>query len=178
VNPFRQCTWESRGTERFSVRRDHSHQQLDLSFQTCGGIHNTGSRRVTVVLMGKITMLRQAGNGAPSFFVTLSCRASLAWYHTLGETGWPLLVRIHLIAIWDLNCRLYWTNIQLLQEYFQARVEAWLRTVGKRRFDIEHIGSGMSLLLVVVESMLTFYLQGCHVEKLTSIATHIRGVKD
>jgi hypothetical protein len=60
------------------------------------------------------------------------------------------------------------------KKFFQERVQAWLRTVRKDVFDIEHYWIGMSLLQVVVRSMLTFCaLWGCHVENLPVLLTSL-----
>lgn len=83
----------------------------------------------------------EAGNGSPSFFVTLSC----------AEHHWPDIVRLIKermeIAGQDTkDCyvgspklsRILNEYTVVVQEFFQARVEAWFKTVGKSVFDVEH----------------------------------------
>jgi hypothetical protein len=83
----------------------------------------------------------QLGNGAPTFFITLSC----------AEYFWPDVVRLlkdrfelaglDTSDIYEGSPRL----IQLvndytivIQEYFQKRTEIWLETIGKAIFGIKH----------------------------------------
>ena len=83
----------------------------------------------------------EMGNGAPLFFITLSC----------AENYWPDIVhlikeRLELAGQDTSGCYIGSKHLpQLLndytivvQEYFQARVVAWLETVGKTIFGIEH----------------------------------------
>jgi hypothetical protein len=79
-----------------------------------------------------------AGNGAPNFFITLSC-AEYYWkdvkklikdrYEAAGldapdlEKSWVEIVNDHTLIV---------------QEYFQERVKIWLETVGKDIFKIKH----------------------------------------
>jgi len=83
----------------------------------------------------------QVGNGAPMFFITLSCaeyywkdiadimrdRLEIAGQDTsecyVGSKGFATIVN---------------DNCVVVQEYFQLRVEEWLNTVGKTVFDIKH----------------------------------------
>jgi len=83
----------------------------------------------------------EAGNGAPMFFITLSC-AEFYWKDIImlikermemagdnpddcfvGSPKMPQLLNNYSIVV---------------QEYFQKRVEIWLQTVGKDIFGIEH----------------------------------------
>ncbi len=86
----------------------------------------------------------EAGNGAPAYFITLSCaeyfwpdvidllrdRLKIAGYSDDDlagcSVGSPKLVQI----VNDYSV--------VIQEYFQLRVETWLDTVGKEVFDIAH----------------------------------------
>jgi hypothetical protein len=79
-----------------------------------------------------------AGNGAPNFFITLSC-AEYYWkdvrrlindrYEAAGlvapdqNKSWVETVNDHTLIV---------------QEYFQERVKIWLETVGKKIFKIQH----------------------------------------
>lgn len=83
----------------------------------------------------------EAGNGAPNFFITLSCaeyfwpdiadlirnRMTIAGEDTskcyIGSREFPRLVNKYSLVV---------------QEYFQKRVEIWLETVGKTVFGIKH----------------------------------------
>ena len=83
----------------------------------------------------------EKGNGAPMFFITLSC----------AEYQWPDIIRLVKermeIAGQDVShCYLGSPKLStylnqhalVVQEYFQIRVRLWLQTVGKKIFDIEH----------------------------------------
>ena len=83
----------------------------------------------------------EKGHGAPNFFITLSC----------CEHYWPDIIRLlkeRLIAAGQDASACYMGSPKLsqilndyaivVQEYFQKRVEMWLKTVGKKVFDIEH----------------------------------------
>jgi len=83
----------------------------------------------------------EAGNGPPTFFITLSC----------AEHHWPdviRLVRERMEIAGDAFEECYYGSPKLskilneyalvVQEYFQQRVEIWLRTVGKVVFGIKH----------------------------------------
>jgi hypothetical protein len=79
-----------------------------------------------------------AGNGAPNFFITLSC-AEYYWkdikklikdrYEAAGlkppelDINWVEIVNNHTLIV---------------QEYFQERVKIWLETIGKEVFKIKH----------------------------------------
>ena len=77
-------------------------------------------------------------NGAPNFFITLSC----AEYH------WPDIARLiadrfECVGLESPDLDNAYTKIineytLIVQEYFQARVETWLETVGKKVFGIKH----------------------------------------
>lgn len=83
----------------------------------------------------------QQGNGMPMFFITLSC----AEYH------WPDINRL-LKERLDLAekdnsdvdrdnpgyCAMVNRYAVVIQEYFQARVETWLKSAGKKLFGIKH----------------------------------------
>ena len=83
----------------------------------------------------------QLGNGAPTFFITLSC-AEYFWPDCLAMLKNRFqVVDIELHDCYDGSPKL----IQLvndysivIQEYFQKRTELWLETVGKVIFDIKH----------------------------------------
>jgi hypothetical protein len=89
--------------------------------------------------MGKIITLRP-GNGAPSFFVTLS----------RAEHHWPDIIRLvkqrMTIAGQDPSIAIWITKVDTLlnqysivvQEFFQARVKHGCVQLGKDVFDIEH----------------------------------------
>lgn len=83
----------------------------------------------------------EAGNGAPSFFITLSC----------AEHYWPDIIRLIKermdIAETDSSmCYLGSPKLPkilneyccVVQEFFQIRVENWFQTVGKQVFNINH----------------------------------------
>ena len=83
----------------------------------------------------------EMGNGAPNFFITLSC----------AEHHWPDILRlvgerIKIATGVDVDLCAKTVNVPKLvndyccvvQEYFQQRVELWLSTVGKEIFGIEH----------------------------------------
>jgi hypothetical protein len=83
----------------------------------------------------------EAGNGTPSFFVTLSC----------AEHHWPDIIRLvkermEMAGEDSKDCytgspklpKLLNDYCIVVQEFFQARVEAWFETVGKSVFNIEH----------------------------------------
>jgi len=83
----------------------------------------------------------ELGNGAPMFFITLSC----------AEYFWPDIVdlirdRLKLAHIDDSDCyagspklvQLVNDYSIVIQEYFQRRTELWLNTVGKEIFGIDH----------------------------------------
>ena len=82
-----------------------------------------------------------AGNGAPMFFITLSC----------AEHYWPDVIRLikermELAGDDSSMCyvgspkisQLVNDHALVIQEYFQSRVELWLETVGKEMLDIKH----------------------------------------
>ena len=81
------------------------------------------------------------GDGAPMFFITLSC----------AEYAWPDIFRLikqrmELAGDNPKDCyqgspkmsQIINDYAIVIQEYFQKRVEAWLETVGKEIFDIKH----------------------------------------
>ena len=83
----------------------------------------------------------EKGNGAPNFFITLSC----------AEYFWPDIIalikeRMETAGLDATGC--YFGSPQMtqliddysivVQEYFQKRVEAWLQAVGKTIFGIQH----------------------------------------
>lgn len=81
------------------------------------------------------------GNGAPTYFITLSC----------AEYFWPDVVdllrdRLVIAGLDPDDCKIGSPSfIQMcndfsivIQEYFQMRTEAWLETVGKKLFGIKH----------------------------------------
>lgn len=83
----------------------------------------------------------EAGHGAPTFFITLSC----------AEHFWPDVIdlikeRLELAGKDTAHCYIGSPKIPQLvndyavvvQEYFQERVKNWLHTVGKDAFGIEH----------------------------------------
>lgn len=83
----------------------------------------------------------EAGNGAPTYFITLSC----------AEYFWPDIIRLikeRLDLAGEDSSQCYFGSKKLIQyandysiviqEYFQKRVEIWLETVGKEIFGINH----------------------------------------
>ena len=83
----------------------------------------------------------EVGNGAPMFFITLSC----------AEYQWPDIIRLisermRIAGDDDSDCyvgspklsELLNQHALVVQEYFQKRVKLWLDTVGKDVFDIRH----------------------------------------
>ena len=83
----------------------------------------------------------EAGHGTPSFFVTLSC----------AEHHWPDVIRLvkeRMDIAGEDSSQCYVGSPKLstllndycivVQEFFQKRVEAWFKTVGKKVFNIEH----------------------------------------
>ena len=81
------------------------------------------------------------GHGPPMFFITLSC----------AEYYWPDIIRLikertDIAGEDSSNCYVGSPTLSkilneyslVVQEYFQARVETWLKTVGKEIFGIEH----------------------------------------
>ena len=83
----------------------------------------------------------EVGNGAPLYFMTLSC----------AEYFWPDVInliqeRLKLANLDTSEChvgspklpRLVNDYAIVIQEYFQKRVEIWLQTVGKELFGIKH----------------------------------------
>ena len=83
----------------------------------------------------------EVGNGAPTFFITLSC----------AEYYWPdiahhLKDRLDLAGIDSSQCyvgapgfsKIVNDHAIVVQEYFQCRVVEWLDTVGKTIFGIKH----------------------------------------
>ena len=80
----------------------------------------------------------EEGNGPPSFFITLSC----AEYH------WQDIRRLikERLELADVEHLDFETNFVkyvneysiVVQEYFQARVQLWLDTIGKHVFKIKH----------------------------------------
>ena len=83
----------------------------------------------------------ESGNGAPMFFITLSC----------AEYFWPDVIRLikermELGGHSSEHCYVGSPKLSsilndysiVVQQYFQERVKIWLTTVGKTIFDIEH----------------------------------------
>lgn len=83
----------------------------------------------------------EKGNGAPMFFITLSC----------AEYYWPDIIslikeRLEIAGRDTAECyvgskkmtKLVNEYSIVIQEYFQRRVEIWLETVGHKLFGIEH----------------------------------------
>jgi hypothetical protein len=83
----------------------------------------------------------ELGNGAPTFFITLSC----------AEYFWPDVIdllrdRFEVAGIDDDDCYIGSPKLVqmvndysiVIQEYFQQRTIAWLETVGMELFDIKH----------------------------------------
>jgi len=83
----------------------------------------------------------ESGNGAPMFFITLSC----------AEHYWPDIFRLIKEKLEDAgldSSECFYGSKKastllneyslIVQEYFQLRVEAWLRLVGKPLFGIKH----------------------------------------
>ena len=83
----------------------------------------------------------QVGNGAPTFFITLSC-AENYWVDILEK------IRERMLLAGEDTSRVYagapgLTEIVnkysiVVQEYFQKRVVTWLEMVGKRLYGIKH----------------------------------------
>ena len=83
----------------------------------------------------------QMGNGPPMFFITLSC----------AEHYWPDIIRL-IKERMELACedssgcyagspkmsKILNDYSLVVQEFFQQRVDLWLKTVGKQVFGIEH----------------------------------------
>ena len=83
----------------------------------------------------------EAGNGAPLYFMTLSC----------AEHFWPDVIdlmhdRLRLANLDTSECYVGSPKLPqfvndytvVIQEYFQRRVEIWLQTVGKKLFGVKH----------------------------------------
>ena len=83
----------------------------------------------------------EAGNGAPSFFITLSC----------AEHYWPDIIRLikermEMAGEDSSHCYIGSPKLSkilndyciVVQEFFQERVRVWLETVGKEVFGIDH----------------------------------------
>lgn len=80
------------------------------------------------------------GHGAPTLFITLSC----------AEYYWPDILRLirNRYECAGLECPAVESTkgkttlindfTMIVQEYFQARVDIWLKTIGKKVFDIKH----------------------------------------
>lgn len=83
----------------------------------------------------------EKGNGAPSFFITLSCCE-----HYWADIVRLLKERLTLAGKDASECYVGSPKMSqilndyaiVVQEYFQKRVETWLKTVGKHIFDIAH----------------------------------------
>ena len=83
----------------------------------------------------------EAGNGAPMFFITLSCAE-----HHWADIADILKDRLDQAGVDSSACEISNTGFAQLvndhavvvQEYFQERVVEWLDTVGKAIFGIEH----------------------------------------
>lgn len=83
----------------------------------------------------------EVGNGAPNFFITLSC-CEHYWHDII------LLLKERMELAGDDSSHCYVGSPKLsqilndyaivIQEYFQRRVECWLEIVGKKVLDIEH----------------------------------------
>jgi hypothetical protein len=79
-----------------------------------------------------------AGNGAPNFFITLSC-AEYYW----EDVRKLILDRYEAAGLFAPDLNKSWVEIVndhtlIVQEYFQERVKIWLETVGKKIFKIKH----------------------------------------
>ena len=83
----------------------------------------------------------EKGNGAPSFFITLSCCE-----HYWADIVRLLKERLELAGEDPSQCFVGSPKMSqilndyaiVVQEYFQKRVEIWLKTVGKEVFEISH----------------------------------------
>ena len=83
----------------------------------------------------------EAGHGAPTYFITLSC-AEYFWADVIDL----LRERLIIAKIDPADCKVGSPKLVqiandysvVIQEYFQLRVETWLETVGKNIFDISH----------------------------------------
>ena len=83
----------------------------------------------------------EAGHGAPTYFITLSC-AEYFWADVIDL----LRDRLVIAKIDPNDCKVGSPKLVqiandyavVIQEYFQLRVETWLETVGKNIFDISH----------------------------------------
>ena len=83
----------------------------------------------------------EVGNGAPSFFITLSCAE-----HYWADVADLLKDRLKQAGLDSSQCKVgapgFSTIVNdhtiVVQEYFQERVIQWLDTVGKTVFDIQH----------------------------------------
>jgi hypothetical protein len=79
-----------------------------------------------------------AGNGAPNFFITLSC-AEYYW----EDVQRLIKDRYEAAGLFAPNLNKSWVetvndHTLIVQEYFQERVKIWLKTVGKKIFRIKH----------------------------------------
>lgn len=117
-------------------------------FLNCMNYHNscvTGSSpywfKKRMELYAWVNYHVQAGNGAPMFFITLSC-AEYMWV----DIEEKILERMRIAGEDTTNCgrdKTGWTSIVnrysiVVQEYFQKRVTTWLETIGKVIFGIKH----------------------------------------
>jgi hypothetical protein len=83
----------------------------------------------------------EKGNGAPSYFITLSCCE-----HYWSDIILLIKERLKLAGKDESECYVGSPKMSqllndyaiVLQEYFQKQVEIWLKTVGKKVFDIAH----------------------------------------
>lgn len=83
----------------------------------------------------------EAGNGAPMFFITLSCAE-----HFWADVARLLKERMEMAGLDSSSCEIGAEGFAqlvndfsiVIQEYFQERVVVWLDTVGKEIFGIKH----------------------------------------